>query len=457
MIKTNATTVPRPPQSVPSRLRWLGPGFLWMVSAAGSGELLFSPRIGSLYGYSLVWALLAAVACKWFINREVGRYAVCTGTPILEGFKQLPGPRNWALWLIVVPQVVVAISAIAGLASSAATAAVLVLPGPLWLWTLVIVGAAASFVLWGRYGLIEKAATILGLTLAAAAIVTAATVFPNPAAIASGLVPQVPQDVDLREVLPWLGFALSGAAGMMWYSYWLPPKGYGVAGSDDGASDATPIDPKQLDEAGRKRLKGWLSQLALDNTVAVVGALVILLSFLILGVELLRPEGIVPREDQVAGVLGDLMGQAWGPFGYWFMIGAVGIAFFSTTLSNQDGWARLLSNGTALIARGLGLRGRWTDEGLLRKVFLIAVLAIIPVAVFLSFGNPVALLQLAGGIEAAHLPVLAGLTIYVNYRSLPADLRASRVTTGLTVLSALFFAAFAGIYLYQLVSGGSGA
>jgi Mn2+/Fe2+ NRAMP family transporter len=450
--------VPKPPKGAQSRLRWLGPGFLWMVSAAGSGELLFSPRIGSLYGYSLLWALLAAVACKWFINREIGRYAVCTGAPILEGFKQLPGPRNWAVWLIIVPQVVVAISAIAGLASSAATAAVLVLPGPLWLWTLVIIGAAANLVLWGRYGLIEKTATVLGLALAVAAVVTAATVFPSPGAIAGGLVPQVPEGVDLREVLPWLGFALSGAAGMMWYSYWLPPKGYGVAGGEGAEDDDTPIDPKQLDEAGRKRLKGWLTQLTLDNSVAVVGALVILLGFLILGVELLRPQGLVPAEDRIAEVLGQLLGQAWGPFGYWFMIAAVGIAFFSTTLSNQDGWARLLSNGTGIIARGLGLRGRWADEGLLRKVILVVVLAIIPVAVFLLFGNPVALLQLAGAIEAAHLPVLAGLTLYVNYRALPKDLRPSMVTTGFTVLSALFFATFAAIYLYQIVTGsGSGA
>src|SRR5687768_5444242 len=28
--------------------KWLGPGFLWMVSEAGSGERLFWPRIGSL-------------------------------------------------------------------------------------------------------------------------------------------------------------------------------------------------------------------------------------------------------------------------------------------------------------------------------------------------------------------------------------------------------------------------
>src|SRR5919108_3323990 len=89
------------------RLRWLGPGFLWMISAAGSGELLFTPRVGALYGYALLWALLGAVLLKWFINREIGRYTVSTGETILAGFRRLPGPRAWAVWLILIPQLVV--------------------------------------------------------------------------------------------------------------------------------------------------------------------------------------------------------------------------------------------------------------------------------------------------------------------------------------------------------------
>lgn len=96
------------------RLKWLGPSFVWMLSAAGSGELLFTPRIAALYGYSLLWALLAAVILKWFINGEVGRFTVCTGATILQGFKQLPGPKNWTIWLILLPQAVVAISTVAG-------------------------------------------------------------------------------------------------------------------------------------------------------------------------------------------------------------------------------------------------------------------------------------------------------------------------------------------------------
>jgi Mn2+/Fe2+ NRAMP family transporter len=117
----NTVNIPDSPQGW-DNLKWLGPSFLWMLSAAGSGELLFTPRIAALYGYTLLWALLAAVVLKWFINGEVGRFSVCAGATILEGFKQLPGPKNWAIWLILLPQIVVAISTVAGLSGAAATA-----------------------------------------------------------------------------------------------------------------------------------------------------------------------------------------------------------------------------------------------------------------------------------------------------------------------------------------------
>ena len=79
--------IPKPPKGG-ERLKWLGPSFLWMLSA-GSEELLFTPRIAALYGYSLLWALLAAAILKWFINGEVGRFTVCTVARTIAGLKPL--------------------------------------------------------------------------------------------------------------------------------------------------------------------------------------------------------------------------------------------------------------------------------------------------------------------------------------------------------------------------------
>jgi len=237
----NTEKVPEPPQGW-QRFKWLGPSFLWMLSAAGSGELLFTPRIAAFYGYSLLWALLAAVILKWFINGEVGRFSVCTGTTILEGFKQLPGPKNWAIWLILLPQVVVAISTVAGLAGAAATALILITGGTVQLWTVIIIIVTAAIVLLGQYDVVEKISSYVGVSRTIAVVAAAIFVFPNLRQLAAGLVPQIPQNVRYQEILPWLGFMLAGAAGLMWYSYWVEARGYGAA----GVKGKEAIDPKQL-------------------------------------------------------------------------------------------------------------------------------------------------------------------------------------------------------------------
>jgi Mn2+/Fe2+ NRAMP family transporter len=444
--ESNEQQIPQPPKGW-QRFMWLGPSFLWMLSAAGSGELLFTPRIAALYGYSLLWALLAAVILKWFINREVGRFSVCTGATILEGFKELPGPKNWAVWLILLPQVVVAISTVAGLAGAAATALILMTGGNVQMWTVIIIIVTAAIVLLGQYSVVEKISSYVGIARTLAVVVAAIFVFPNIRQLATGLLPQIPNDVQYQEILPWLGFMLAGAAGLMWYSYWVDAKGYGAS----GVKGQEAIDPKQISQEQIKRLHGWLSLMTFSNTLAVVGALLAALSFLILGGELLRPEGLVPKENQVAETLGRLLGNIWGPFGFWFMVAIVFITFCSTTLSVEDGFGRMFADGTQIILRGFGVRGHWINEKFLQRVYLVVLLAILPIAIYLFFGQPVGLLQTAGAIEAAHIPIVTGLTLYLNHRMLPNELRPSKFTFGATAIAGIFFAVFAIVYLLQLL------
>lgn len=445
--QTEDTLIPKPPKGW-QRLFWLGPSFIWMLSAAGSGELLFTPRIAALYGYSLLWALLAAVILKWFINGEVGRFTVCTGATILEGFKQLPGPKNWAIWLILIPQIVVAISTVAGLAGAAATALILVTRGPIQLWTVIIIVVTAAIVFLGQYEGIEKISSYVGIARTIAIVAAAIIIFPSLNQLMTGMVPQIPPDVQFEEVLPWLGFMLAGAAGLMWYSYWVNARRYGAA----ALNQEEPINFSQIGQQERHHLKGWIQQMLLSNTLAVVGALLAALAFLILGGELLRPQGLVPKEQQVAETLGKLLGDLWGPFGFWFMIAIVFITFCSTTLSVQDGFGRMFADGTQILVQGFGKQtGRWVNETFLRKFYIVVLLALLPIAVYLIFGQPVTLLQIAGGVEAAHIPIVASLTLYLNHLMLPKELQPSKIIFAGTAISALFFAAFAVIYLLKLL------
>jgi Mn2+/Fe2+ NRAMP family transporter len=444
-MSVNAT-IADPPKTFREKLKWLGPGILWMVSAAGSGELLFTPRIGSLYGYSLLWAMLAAVALKWFINREIGRYTVCTGKTVIDGFSLLKGPKNWALYFILVPQLFVAGVTIAGLAGSASTALVLVLPGNVKLWTIISICCSTVLVLWGKFKVIEIVATVLAILLGVSAIVAAASVMPHMDAFAAGLIPKMPENVKYEEVLPWLGFMMSGAAGMIWYSYWIKEEGYGLSGGKQTTNHS-------LSGQEKKKLQKWVNQMTLDNSVAVAGTLLVTLAFLILGTELLKPRGLIPEENKVAEVLGQLLGQLWGPVGFWFMITAVFIGFWDTVLSDQDGFGRMFSGGTRILFRRHEKKYTWLNETFLKKAFIIVLVTLIPIAIYLLLGEPLALLKIAGAIEAAHIPVVAGLVLYLNRSTLEKELQPSLASFILTALAGLFFAVFAVIYFLQLSEG----
>jgi Mn2+/Fe2+ NRAMP family transporter len=432
-----------PPATFREKIKWLGPGFLWMVSAAGSGELLFTPRVGAMYAYTLLWAMLAAVILKWFINREIGRYTVCTGKTVIDGFSQLPGPKNWALYVILIPQLFVAATSIAGLAGSAATALILVLPGNVKLWTIFSILASAAVVLLGKFKAVEKVATILAITLGISAIVAAVSVGPHMDKLADGFIPKVPDQVKYDEILPWLGFMLSGAAGLIWYSYWIQEKGYGWKKKETNTDH-------QLTKGEKEKLKKWVTQMTIDNTVAVAGTLIVTLAFLILGAELLKPKGLIPEENKVAEVLGQLLGQLWGPVGFWFMITAVFIGFWDTVLSDQDGFGRMFTGGTRLLAGRFEKKHAWFNEKNLKRIFVIGLVTFIPIVIYLMMGEPVALLKIAGAVEASHIPFVAGLILYLNIKKLDKELKPSWFSLGLVSIAGLFFAAFAMIYVLQL-------
>lgn len=126
-------------------------------------------------------------------------------------------------------------------------------------------------------------------------------------------------------------------------------------------------------------------------------------------------------------------------------------------MSDQDGHARLHANGTRILSEGFGLKGRLTDEAFLKKAFVLVLVTLAPIALYLIFGEPVTLLKIAGGIEAAHIPVVTGLMLYLNHRTLPGDLRPSWFAFATTAVAGLFFAAFAFFYSLQylgIVRGG---
>ncbi len=129
-------------------------------------------------------------------------------------------------------------------------------------------------------------------------------------------------------------------------------------------------------------------------------------------------------------------------------------AFTTAVLTSQDGWRRLYTDGVRRLLDGTSLGERsWIQPHVLRPAWVVVWLGLLPIGVLVAVGDPVTLLTLAGSIEAVHIPVVAGLTLWLNRQMLPPRLRPGAVATTLTVLAALFFTAFALGYLIQQLAG----
>lgn len=70
-------------------LRSLGPGILFASTAIGVSHLVQSTRAGALYGFGLLWAVVAANLFKYPFFEYGSRYASATGESLIEGYRRM--------------------------------------------------------------------------------------------------------------------------------------------------------------------------------------------------------------------------------------------------------------------------------------------------------------------------------------------------------------------------------
>lgn len=467
--------VPSPPQGR-GRFKWYGPGLLWMLSAVGTGSILFTPRVASAYEYQLLWILLVVVLFMWVMIREMARYSIVSGHTMLEGMHSLGGPRDWAVWVIFVPQLLAAGIGIAGLAAVVGSALGEFLPGSNTLYAIGMVVFSTLFTATGRYSLIESFSRLMALALMVMAIVTAAIVFPAPQKVAQGLMPGVPDNLDLYVVLPWVGTILAGSMGIVWFGYWTATRGFGGGLQGREPDDEVPKASRNelqdtQSEAMDTRLanaRGWIRVMTKTAALGVVGGLVVIFSFLVLGAELLAPEGIMPEGPEVAVDLTSIFSDVWGEFGRYLLLTAIVIALGGSILANQDGWGRSFADMTLILTRSqrndqgagallksldaLDRKLPWPlfERRWLKRLYIITVTGLVPVIILMLFSDPVQVMSVSGIIAAAHTPFIALTALYVNRSRLPSSLRPGIAATVIMGLAGLFYFGFAILYLLNM-------
>ncbi len=462
-----------------SMLYWFGPGLLWMLSAVGTGSILFTPRVAAAYEYQLLWLLLLIVFFMWVMIREMARFSIVTGKTMLEGMYTLGGPKGWALWFILLPQLLAAAVGIAGLSGVVGSALQGVLPGSTSLYGILLVVISTLFVASGKYGVIERLSRYLALLLMVMVIVAAAVVSPDLAKMAQGTTPSWPEKADLYIVLPWVGTILAGSMGIVWFGYWTATRGFGggleTTDQDDECDADTYEEPASPGSNKDKisRIKAWVSVMTGTATLGVVGGLLVITAFMILGAELLAPQGEIPQGAGVASDLASLFSDVWGQAGKYLLLVAIIIALGGSVLANQDGWGRSFADITLILTRekrrsskdhrilaicesGAEKIGfKLFQRRNLKRIFIVSITGLIPIFILLAFKDPVRVMSASGIIAAMHTPFIALVSLYVNQTRLPKALKPNLLTSLSMAVAGSFYLGFAVLYVWDLVKNSS--
>ena len=407
-------------------LALVGPSFVWCAEYIGSGEVILATRTGAVLGLGVIWAIVAGIFLKYWIGLSGARYTVCTGEGMIDMIARMPGPRNWAVWIVLVAQFISAAISIGSIASAAGVFASSLLPLSPYLCGWLVTLFALAVVWSGTFNVLKMVMSGVVFVIVIGVFYVAVTVFPGWAAFFEGFlfdIPAVPAWAlseagvhanPWREILPLLGWAAGGFASQVWYTYWVLGAGYGAAQGRSYGEAADVESLKQLTHVGAQKIKGWCRIVYADATLAMVTGIVVTVSFLIAGAGVLRPSQLAPDGPDVGLTLSTIFSSRWGTLGSLLFLVAGTVALIGTQIGQLAGWPRLLADAFRICIPRFEEQLSWRTQF---RLFLLFFLATNMIIVFTLGLQPVLLVKTGAILDGLLLTPLqaawVGVGLYV--------------------------------------------
>ncbi|RKZ12505.1 hypothetical protein DRQ32_03590 [bacterium] len=313
-------------------LRNLGPGLLLAATSIGGSHIALAPTAGARYGYALLWLVILAHLLKYHAFEFGPRLALGAQMSLLEGYRRLPGPRNWALWLGMIDMCLESVGVLAAVAGFTASILAAAFGGSTPPWTVVVVAAAAAMLFVGRYRLLSLATALMLLGLSIGTIIAFLSAPPAPAEIGRGLVPSLPSG-SLLLMAAILGWMPTGIGVSIWHSLWL---------REDPRFLPDPTLTPGSREAHSDKLRKFRRGIR-DMRIGYLLSAVLAVMFLGLGAAVLRPAGLVPEGVDTALTLSRIYTERLGAWMQPVFLVVAFSAMFSTTYTVMDGMPRTLT------------------------------------------------------------------------------------------------------------------
>ena len=401
----------------------VGPSIIWAAEYIGSGEVILATRTGAILGPSVLWAIIIGILLKFWIGMSGARYTVCTGEGMIDMFARMPGPKNWAVWLVLIAQFASAAIAIGSVAAAAGVFINTLIPVTPYFggWFVTIFCFAIAWS--GTFDILKIVMSFLVLVVVLGVLYVAVSVLPTLPDVLQGFffkMPTVPEwaiaaegisSNPWREILPLLGWGAGGFASQVWYTYWVIGADYGAS---KGRGYGRPADIEQLarmTSATAQKIKGWCRVVYTDASVAMVIGNVVTASFLIAGAGVLGPDKLAPRGEEVAITLSRLFSTRWGTAGGFLFMLAGAAALISTQVGQMAGWPRLLADSCRICIPGFEKRLVWKIQF---RIFLTFFFLTNMIIVFTLGLRPVFLVKLGAILDGLLLTPLQAIWVAIG-------------------------------------------
>lgn len=450
MVKIN-TALPEPITLRQS----IGPSFILLGLALGSGELIMWPYLVSLYGLGIIWGGLVGITFQYFLNTEIMRYTLAWGESVFVGWRRwgklIPA---WFVFSTVIPW------ALPGFVTASATMLNHVFPQLdirytavfLILLTGIIISSGRT--LYKTMEHVQKTLLLVGVPFVAILTLYMAR-GSDWSALLSGLVGFgdgyrfLPEGIAIGAFLG--AFAYSGAGGNLNLSQsnYIKEKGMGMGKYGIGVkalfagADSHRLDGHLfiLSATNLSRWRRWWRLVCTEHAIVFwgIGLLtIIMLSTLSMATTYGQglPAGLAglgfffTESVMIAHSTHPLVGSLF------VVVGA--LMLFTTQLGVLESASRVIAENILL------LKHRVTEEVNASKMFYIVLWSELTFSmIFLYFGvtEPRTLLTLAGVLNAAAMMVAFVLILFLN-RRLPKLIRPGWARQAMLILAAGFFLYF---------------
>ncbi|MDO5843544.1 MAG: Nramp family divalent metal transporter [Methanocorpusculum sp.] len=402
---------------------FFGPGLLLAITAAGEAGVTEAIEIGAHYGLLLIWAVIITLIFKYAFTIGIARYTLSTGQTFFDGLNNLPGPKNWGSYLIIISYFV-EIFAIGAMLMLAATFLDYIIPGVYSIILIAVFLACLAFTILRTRGYHYFEYIMAGVVVILAVFVVYCLAdYPlSLEMVIEGIIPNIPHGSETA-ILAIIGVVGSGL-NLMLYSVWLNEK---TRRHDDKSKDVCSLRNESF-------FKKYIRSVSVDVLIGFIFVAVITIGFMFLGYAgftvSFMPHGSALNIDIIITQVIYIFSTV--PYGVYLFLAFVSIIFFGAVVIGLDARSKALST----VIGHLILEQKPSEHKIFDKITrklnhdklyqIVLLLLMAVMAVSFTFGDPMLTIRSISSVCAILFGVFGFILIYLNHK-LPQYARGGRM------------------------------